>query len=91
MDLLLRTGGEDGVETCGSAVPGTHTLFFIIDFIRLRPSLSFHSLLLGGRIIALPSGNKCSNAMKTLGSTRKQEEGAPFRFMLCNLSNALNI
>lgn len=91
MDLPLRARGEDSVETCGSAVPGTHTLFFIIDFIRLRPSLSFHSLRLGGMMIALPSGNKCPNAMKALGSARKQEEGAPFRFLLCSLSNALNI
>lgn len=68
----------------------THS-FLYHDFIRLRPSLSFHSLRLGGRMIALPSGNKCSNAMKALGSARTQEGGAPFRFMLCNLSNALNI
>lgn len=64
------------------------TPFFIISVARLRPSLIFTAGRRAGRIIALPSGNKCINALETLGCARKQEEGPPLR-LRCGCAGSL--
>ena len=49
--------------------------FFIIDFVRLRPSLIFHSMPTGKADDSSPTGNKGINAIKATGLCQEAEVG----------------
>ena len=57
MVLPGRVGRGGGVEM-HAVLGGPGKLFFIIDFVRRRPSLIFHRMPMGRQMIALPLGKR---------------------------------